>query len=172
MSSFLCKCGHRQTIKRLPPKCDKCGWPEKIEAKLDEKTKLLTTQGPSHLEEALVQQISLLGLPKPVREYRFHPVRGWLFDLAWVDIKLAAEVEGMVWAQGRHTRGSGFIDDCEKYNTAALMGWVVLRIPGDWIGRMRRRKRMPDVWEDSAKAVTLIEKALTLLKGASSYATH
>ena len=67
------------------------------------------------------------GLPEPVLEHRFHPVRRWRFDIAWADHMIALEVEGGVWTGGRHTRGSGFMKDMEKYNTAAAMGWIVLR---------------------------------------------
>lgn len=68
------------------------------------------------------------GVPKPVAEYRFHPLRKWRFDWAWPAQKVALEVEGGVWIQGRHSRGAGFLKDAEKYNTAATMGWRVLRV--------------------------------------------
>lgn len=72
------------------------------------------------------------GLPEPVQEYRFHPVRRWRFDYAWPDLLVALEVEGGVWTGGRHTRGSGFKGDMEKYNTATVLGWRVLRcVPSD-----------------------------------------
>lgn len=67
------------------------------------------------------------GLPVPEREYRFHPARRWKFDFAWPDLRVALEVEGGVWVGGRHTSGSGFMKDMEKYNAAALLGWRVLR---------------------------------------------
>lgn len=66
------------------------------------------------------------GLPKPEREYKFHPLRRFRFDYAWPDT-VALEVEGGVFTGGRHTRGAGFVRDMEKYNLAALEGWKVLR---------------------------------------------
>lgn len=67
------------------------------------------------------------GLPAPVAEYRFCPERKWRVDYAWPGLKVALEVEGAVWVQGRHTRGSGFVKDMEKYNTLAAQGWRLLR---------------------------------------------
>lgn len=66
-----------------------------------------------------------------VRELRFHPVRRWRFDYAIPDHKIAVEVEGGVWTQGRHTRPRGFLGDMEKYNAAAALGWRVLRVTPD-----------------------------------------
>lgn len=62
-----------------------------------------------------------------VKEFRFHPERKWRFDYALPAHKIALEVEGGVWTQGRHTRGQGFLGDVEKYNAAALLGWRVFR---------------------------------------------
>lgn len=61
------------------------------------------------------------------REYRFHPVRKFRFDVAWPDAMVAAEIDGGVWTGGRHTTGAGFIRDQEKTNLAALAGWRVFR---------------------------------------------
>lgn len=66
-------------------------------------------------------------LPGHTTEYKFDDKRKWRFDFAYPDLKLAIEAEGGVWSRGRHTRGSGYIKDCEKYNRAAVMGWTVLR---------------------------------------------
>lgn len=60
-------------------------------------------------------------------EHKFHPTRKWRFDFAWPTQRIAVEVEGGVFARGRHTRPAGFIADCEKYSCAALDGWMVLR---------------------------------------------
>ena len=62
-----------------------------------------------------------------VKEYKFHPKRRWRFDYAIPEHRIALEVEGGVWTQGRHTRPQGFLGDVEKYNTATLMGWRILR---------------------------------------------
>lgn len=69
-----------------------------------------------------------VGLPAPVREHRFHPVRRWRFDYAWPAEKVALEVDGGVWTGGRHTRGAGFIKDMEKLNEAVVAGWRVVRV--------------------------------------------
>jgi len=67
------------------------------------------------------------------RQYRFHPPRKWMFDFAWPKHKIALEVEGGTWTGGRHTSGKGFMNDCEKYNHATIMGWKVLRVVTNWI---------------------------------------
>lgn len=62
-----------------------------------------------------------------VREYRFHEKRKWRFDFAIPALKIAVEIEGGTWGKSRHTTGSGFEKDCEKYNSATEFGWRVLR---------------------------------------------
>lgn len=70
-------------------------------------------------------------LPIPEKEYKFYPTRRWRFDYAFVENKIAIEQEGGVWTGGRHTRGTGFIKDMEKYNCATILGWKVLRYTPD-----------------------------------------
>lgn len=67
------------------------------------------------------------GFPLPVFEHRFHAVRRWRLDVAFLPLKVAIEIEGGAFTNGRHTRGAGFVADLEKYNAAALDGWTVLR---------------------------------------------
>lgn len=62
-----------------------------------------------------------------VKELKFHPTRKWRFDYAVPALKVAVEVDGAVWVGGRHTNPAGYIADMEKLNTAASMGWLVLR---------------------------------------------
>lgn len=66
-----------------------------------------------------------------VKEYRFYKPRKWRFDYALPLYKIALEVEGGVWTQGRHVRPQGFLSDMQKYNTAALLGWRVFRTTPD-----------------------------------------
>ncbi|HIF5855127.1 TPA: DUF559 domain-containing protein [Vibrio parahaemolyticus] len=87
----------------------------------------------SQLEKLLLQHIRALKLEVPMSEYRFHETRRWRFDFAYPDQLLAIEVEGGTWRNGRHNRAKGYEADCEKYNTAALRGWTVLRFTGDMI---------------------------------------
>ena len=60
-------------------------------------------------------------------EHSFFQGRKWRIDFAIVDLKIGIEIEGGVWTNGAHTRGKGFIEDMEKYNAAATLGWVILR---------------------------------------------
>lgn len=68
---------------------------------------------------------------EPVKEYQFHKSRKWRFDYAFIEHKIALEVEGGVYTGGRHIRPKGFLNDIEKYNTAAMLGWRVLRTTPD-----------------------------------------
>mgnify|MGYP005844091629 FL=1 len=76
------------------------------------------------------------GIVLPEPEYRFHDTRKWRFDFAWPDYKVALEVEGGVFNSGPtgHTSISGFLKDVEKYNTATMMGWRILRCVPDGVG--------------------------------------
>ena len=66
-----------------------------------------------------------------VKEHQFHDTRKWRFDYAFPNLKVAIEVDGAVWTLGRHNRPAGYLADMEKLNTAASMGWLVLRITPD-----------------------------------------
>lgn len=87
----------------------------------------------SLLEAILVNRIGRDGLLLPRPEYAFAAPRKWRFDFAWPEQHVAAEVEGGVWIAGRHVRGKGYEGDLEKYNTAVLLGWRVLRFTGRMI---------------------------------------
>ena len=52
---------------------------------------------------------------------------GYAFDFAWPQegVKVAIEIQGGQWSQGRHNRGAGMQADCEKRNLATKLGWKV-----------------------------------------------
>lgn len=77
-------------------------------------------------EDIFASQLALSGI-EFTREAKVDPKRRWRFDFAITGTRMAIEVEGGVWVAGRHTRGAGYEKDLEKYNRAALLGWVVLR---------------------------------------------
>jgi hypothetical protein len=104
----------------------------------------------SHLELNMAWQLKAAKLPLPVPEYRFDSKRKWRFDFAWPDQRLALEVEGGIWTGGRHGRGKGFQEDCEKYNAATVAGWRVLRVTGGQVA--------------SGQALAWVEAALTTSK--------
>jgi hypothetical protein len=92
-------------------------------------------------------------IPAWETEWRFCD-RMWRFDYAWPVFKIAVEIEGgahgrlividrgherrngadvairagtRIRVGGRHQTGPGFEADIEKYNAAAILGWMVLR---------------------------------------------
>lgn len=67
------------------------------------------------------------------REFRFAPPRRWRFDFAWPQQRIALEIEGGTWVGGRHNRGAGYVNDLEKYNTATLLGWRLLRVTPEMV---------------------------------------
>jgi very-short-patch-repair endonuclease len=74
-------------------------------------------------------------------EFQFHDTRRWRFDFCHPESKIAVELEGGVWINGRHGRGSGFVKDCEKLSEAAAMGYRVFKlepamINADWVERI------------------------------------
>jgi very-short-patch-repair endonuclease len=80
------------------------------------------------LVETFVSLWSQLGGPALVREFRFDAIRRWRFDFAHEGARVAIEINGGVWSHGRHVRGSGYLRDREKVNTATLAGWRVFEL--------------------------------------------
>lgn len=104
------------------------GYRKRAEAKNQVRTHVLDDKAaPKLIVQILMNDVRAAGLPEPDLEHRFHPKRQWRFDLAWAPDKVALEIEGGIWIQGRHNRGEGMLRDMEKYNEAQLMGWTVLR---------------------------------------------
>jgi very-short-patch-repair endonuclease len=81
----------------------------------------------SELEELFARKMAGTGF---IREHRFAPPRRWRFDFAWVEKRLAVEIDGGNWNNGRHNRGSARDAENEKMNSAQLLGWRVLHFTG------------------------------------------
>jgi hypothetical protein len=79
-------------------------------------------------EGLLLQHVQVAGLPEPVTQYQATPPRKFAWDLAWPaeGYRLLVDVQGAVWAGGRHTRGAGYEDDTEKWSLATVAGFRVL----------------------------------------------
>jgi len=81
--------------------------------------------------ETLLPAYLWRNVPPMVAEYPFHPALQSALDRAMPGIKVAIELEGLPSNLGgkrsRHLSPTGYSRDCEKYNEATLMGWVVLR---------------------------------------------
>jgi very-short-patch-repair endonuclease len=81
----------------------------------------------------LTMQCKAVGLPGPTPEFKFHPVRKWRIDFAFVEQKLAVEINGGIWISGKSGRGgahslpSNIIRDMEKGNELSIMGWHLLQ---------------------------------------------
>ncbi len=70
------------------------------------------------------------GLPGAdlVEEYQFCKGRMWRYDFAFPSQKLVIDIQGMGRGgrQGGHQTAEGMRNDCDKHNTATLMGYRVL----------------------------------------------
>lgn len=116
--------------------------------------KRVTMTNYSTLERAFIFQWRVLNerwqLLEPVTQYRFAAyhvghgkgirkrladarLRDWRADFAWPDHKLLVELEGGTFTNGRHVRPKGFRADCEKYNAAQKLGFIVLRYTSDMV---------------------------------------
>jgi very-short-patch-repair endonuclease len=87
----------------------------------------------SALEDTFELQLKALKLLGYEREYRFHATRRWRFDFAFPAKKIAIELHGAIFTQGRHSRGVGIEGDMEKINEAQLLGWDVLCFSGGMV---------------------------------------
>jgi|SRR6185312_1602190 len=66
-------------------------------------------------------------------EYRFNPERRWRADWALFgtangkEVNILVEFEGIFSEKSRHTTEIGYSKDTDKYRSAAILGWTVLR---------------------------------------------
>ena len=68
-------------------------------------------------------------LPMPVRQYpiRNHATgRDWKLDFAWVEERLAVEIQGGAWTGGGHNTAKGQHSDYCRHNELTRRGWRIL----------------------------------------------
>lgn len=90
------------------------------------------TPAPNGDVDLLCWQLNNVGIPHE-REHRFHDTRKWRFDIAFPVVKLAIEIDGGLFVDGGHSRGRARIKDMERDIAANLLGWLVVRMPPEWI---------------------------------------
>lgn len=123
----------RSQLALLPSEWEDLERPQDLEAKPAAKAKAAKPNP----EDLFADQCRRFRLPPVVPQLRFAKAMGrqWRFDFAFPDFLVAVEIEGLVVqklagqlvVRGRHASIAGIIEDMEKYNTAALLGWTVLR---------------------------------------------
>lgn len=96
----------------------------------------------------LKNNISLTCVP----EFRFDDTRRWRFDYAIPEHRIAVEVEGGIWTNGRHTRGKGYMNDMEKYNRATVLGWRLIRVAPDRLFTTYTLQLIKDILYDQERA--------------------
>lgn len=102
----------------------------------------------SEIELTLANRLNRAGLPPGVPQFRFVDGRQFRFDRAWPDRMVAVEVQGGIWSQNGHGRGSIIARDCAKLSLAAALGWRVLPLTKEMI--------------EDGQAVDLIAQALVV----------
>lgn len=103
---------------------------------MTEKNRLTIDEAAGDYKHSLVRgllfDLRMERLPAPVLEHRFMESRRYRFDAAYVQERIAIEVEGGTgWKRdgaSRHLTPSGFEGDARKYNEAACLGWLLIRL--------------------------------------------
>ncbi len=82
-------------------------------------------------------------------EYKFMSERKFKFDYGHLKLKIAIEIEGGIYTGTGHAKIGKYLSDMEKYNLAALRGWIILRyaygqegnIKSDVLKAIEKRKK-------------------------------
>lgn len=106
---------------------------------LKPKTARKVVIGPSSMAQVFMAACAKHYIPPPVEELRVVTHRDWMFDFAWPETRVALEIEGGIYGRGKacpvcgrrppgaHSSIERLKSDMEKYNTAAMAGWCVIR---------------------------------------------
>lgn len=89
------------------------------------------------LKQELLAYLNTFGTCKTEHQFDEDKKRRFKFDYAIVDCKIAIEVNGGQWVNGRHNRGGkGYEDDLTKLNLAQSQGWHVLQYTYEMLERL------------------------------------
>lgn len=67
-------------------------------------------------------------MPEPVAEYQPIPGRRWRLDYAWPRERVGLEIDGGLFAGGRHGGARSVARDLEKRNTLTAARWHVIHV--------------------------------------------
>ena len=99
------------------------------------KSRKIQGSGQRHNEKVVRAFFLQHGLPEPRTEWQFDPNRKWRWDYCWNALEdtgmLALEVNGGLWTGGAHVRPARMLEEYEKWNRAACLGWRVLFVTPD-----------------------------------------
>jgi len=121
----------------------------------------------SRLEDCFIFHANAMKLPHYEREYRFaaHHVglgkgirqrlkdadmQDWRYDFFFPDSKLAVEINGGNWVQGRHTRADALQSEYRKEYASDVCGHVLIKFDGEMVKSgeaIQRTKQMIDLIE-------------------------
>lgn len=101
---------------------------KKIDSEIEKKRKEIQKKSNEMRHEIFQNKLKSENI-KFIPEYKFNAVRNWRIDYYFEmnGVKVGLEIEGGVFAKGRHTRGKGFMKDIEKYNSFSLHGIYLIR---------------------------------------------
>lgn len=107
-----------------------------------------------HEREIMYANCREYGLPEPVPEFLFHPLRKWRVDWFFEanGRRVALEIEGGIFTnpktgrKGAHGSTEGILRDIEKYNALALEGIFVYRV-------LSKNRRTPKVFNDLKRLI-------------------
>jgi very-short-patch-repair endonuclease len=116
--------------------------PADVRSEREQLAAIQTSEGLDSVVEArLLRDLRELGAPEPIPGFAFDRTRQFRADFGWPEHRVLVEVEGGIWSGGRHVRGQGYRQDCEKYRRAAIAGWCLLRyVTEDVVSRAAARE--------------------------------
>lgn len=110
-----------QVAKKVPGK--------KPERKLNRASRSVKNKALNEAELLFWHQVyQSIGITGCCPEYEFATELGrkWRWDFAWPDQRIAVEIDGGIWTRGAHGDPQRILDNMEKRNHGALLGWRVL----------------------------------------------